>query len=53
MIKEVVKISEAKTNTSTIKRIVIPKSIVDAMDLKKGEQLVLEYINNEIKIKKF
>lgn len=53
MIKEVVKVSETKTNTSLTKRIVIPKSISDAMDLKKGDQLVLELEDEEIRIKKF
>lgn len=53
MIKEVVKVSETKTNTSSIKRIVIPKSISDAMELQKGDQLVLELDGDEIKIRKF
>jgi AbrB family looped-hinge helix DNA binding protein len=53
VIKEVVKVSETKTNTSSIKRIVIPKTIADAMNLQKGDQLVLELEGDEIKIKKF
>lgn len=53
MIKEVVKVSKTKTNSGEVCRVVIPKSIAEAMNLKKGEQMILEYENNEIKIKKF
>lgn len=53
MIKEVVKVAEVKTNTSSAKRIVIPKTISDAMKLEKGEQLVLEYEDDKITIKRF
>jgi AbrB family looped-hinge helix DNA binding protein len=53
VIKTVVKVSETLTNTASIKRIVIPKEIAEAMQINKGDQLVLEYWGNEIRIKKF
>jgi AbrB family looped-hinge helix DNA binding protein len=53
MLKEVVRVSKTKTNTGYVCRIVIPKSISEIMNLNKGDQMVLEYENNEIKVKKF
>lgn len=53
VIKAVVKVSEAGTGTGIVKRIVIPKEIAEAMQLQKGDQLVLEYWGGEIRIKKF
>ncbi len=53
MIKEVVKVSKTKTNSGEVCRVVIPKSIAEAMKLKKGDQMILEYENNEIRIKRF
>jgi AbrB family looped-hinge helix DNA binding protein len=53
VLKGVVKVSEAGTGTGVTKRIVIPKDIAEAMGIKKGDQLVLEYWGGEIRIKKF
>lgn len=53
VIKAVVKVSEAGTGTGIVKRIVLPKDIVEAMQIEKGDQLVLEYWGDEIRIKKF
>jgi AbrB family looped-hinge helix DNA binding protein len=53
ILKSVVKVGEAGTGTGIVKRIVIPKEIAEAMQLQKGDQLVLEYWGGEIRIKKF
>lgn len=53
VIKGVIKVGEAGTGTSVVKRIVIPKEIAEAMGIQKGDQLLLEYWGGEIRIKKF
>jgi AbrB family looped-hinge helix DNA binding protein len=53
VIKCVVRVGEAGTGSGTVKRIVIPKEIAVAMNLRKGDQVVLEYWGDEIRVKKF
>jgi AbrB family looped-hinge helix DNA binding protein len=53
VIKGVIKVGEAGTGTSVVKRIVIPKEIAEAMQIQKGDQLLLEYWGGEIRVKKF
>lgn len=52
IIKGVTKVGTSTTNTSVAIKLTVPKDIVDAMQLKKGEQLLFEYSNGEITIKR-
>lgn len=55
MIKEVVKVARANTNTSTVTRVVVPKAIAAAAELEAGEQLIViwDEDNKQIILKKF
>ena len=55
MIKEVVKVAKANTNSSIVTRVVIPKTIAAAAELEAGDQMVVTWDeeNNQIILKKF
>lgn len=52
-LKSVIKVSIVRQESSPLCKITIPKAITEAMQLKNGEQLIVELEGEEIKIRRF